>query len=121
MNFMSKKTTIVFTLTLVLSSFQFMIIAGYSNANPYSESVRSIERDADILIKRGKKQNQQIISQLSCQDLLNRANSKKRNYSRWNQIAQNSTTEYNRRASLASAKGSLDAISQYMSEYRRRC
>jgi hypothetical protein len=118
-NSSSKKLTTIFTLVAVLSSSQIVTMAPVG-ANPYMDSVRDIERDAKILEERGRRGNQQIISGLSCQELINRANTKKRNYYRWIQIAQNSTTEYNRRSSLASAQGSLNAISQYRNQYKRK-
>jgi hypothetical protein len=105
---------------ILLSTCQIMTIAAYSNANPYGDYVRSIERDASILIEQGKRGNKKIIAGLSCRELSHRAELKRRNYYRWYQIAQNSTTEYNRRASLASAQGSLDAINQYRYEYKRK-
>jgi hypothetical protein len=114
-----KKLTTIFTLISALSASQLMIMNPV-HANPYMDSVRDIERDAKVLEERGRRGNQQIISRLSCQELINRANTKKKNYYRWIQIAQNSTTEYNRRSSLASAQGSLNAISQYMNQYKRK-
>lgn len=77
---------------IVLSTFQIMAIAASSNANPYGDSVKNLERDADILINYGKRENKKIISGLSCQELINSAELKRRNYYRWHQIAQNSPT-----------------------------
>ncbi len=119
MNLFNKSKSI-FTFAAYITCSQIMFVDSYANANPYGESIRGIERDANTLIDYGKRENKKIISRLSCQELLNRASAKKRNYYWWYQQAQNSTTDYNRRASLNSAKGSLDAINQYMSEYKRR-
>ncbi|MFM5941553.1 MAG: hypothetical protein ACKPJH_08570 [Dolichospermum sp.] len=91
-----------------------------AHANPYGDAARELDRQADTLIEHGKKQNQEIISRLSCDQLLERADAKRRDFTRWKQIAENSTTEYNRRASLSSARGSLNAVRQYMNEYKRR-
>ncbi|OBQ19793.1 MAG: hypothetical protein AN487_21860 [Anabaena sp. CRKS33] len=120
MNFLSTRQTILFTLAAIISGFEVIMITTSAHANPYGDTARELEREADTLIEYGKRQNQKIISRLSCDQLLERADAKRRDFTRWQQIAENSTTEYNRRASLASARGSLNATRQYMNEYKRR-
>ncbi|MDB9489540.1 hypothetical protein PN478_03240 [Dolichospermum circinale CS-534/05] len=120
MNFLSTRQTILFTLAAILSGFEVIMITTSAHANPYGDTARELEREADTLIEYGKRQNQKIISRLSCDQLLERAEAKRRDFTRWQQIAENSTTEYNRRVSLASARGSLNATRQYTNEYKRR-
>jgi hypothetical protein len=119
MNFLSKKPTAIFILTVVLSAVQVITMTNYSIANPARDSGRDTERDPKIFSLLGNIQTQQIISSLQCPDLMVRADLKSRDVDRWAQITKYSTGEY-RRDSLAAGQASLDAMRQYMNEYKKK-
>ncbi|MBE9211341.1 MULTISPECIES: hypothetical protein [Cyanophyceae] len=121
MNFQSNKPVALLMLGVLFSGLQVIIFATPSRANPYLDEVRKLEREYDNIQKIGDYHNQRIVSNLSCGELRNRWQLNRNNYLRWMNTANNSPTQFNRRASLASAQGSLNAMNRHANEFSRRC
>jgi hypothetical protein len=116
MSFLSKKSTAIFMFAVVSSTFEIMTTANSSSANS------DADRDSKVFLHRGEIQTGQIISRLTCDQLLSRTDSKSRDFKKWEQIFKESITltNENRKDISNAAQESLEAMRRYMNEYKKK-
>jgi hypothetical protein len=110
--------------TSIAICFGFGFTANSVKANEVDDIIREmnqLEREITEFSNQQLAQDRQKIAQLSCSQLVSEANQYSKNGDYWSNVANNSTSDFNQRSSLAQATGNYDAADRRWNEYSRRC